>query len=356
MEKRNKIRILYLIDGLYPGGKERQFIEILKYLNRDEYHIGIITFNKALFYQEEAKRLADYFVEIDKKEGKFKPFFRIGKYFKEFKPDIVHTWDYLSSMYGYVPTKRYKAHFINNSIQDVGVDKGITRMLKVLMLKLSDIPMSNSITGLQNYGFGYGEYIYNAVNIDRFEERKESDKFSMIMVANFSDYKDHVCFVKAAIQLVRNKVVDQVYLAGEGKNKQKCIDIVKAEGDDIYTKFDFLGAIKNVEHYLSFCNVGVLCSTKKYGEGISNSILEYMASGVVAVATNIGATWEIIEDNKNGMLFNEGAVNELVDKVKTLKNNPELCNQLSEAAYKTVTTKFDYARNINKLDNIYKSI
>lgn len=347
-----KIKILYLIDGLFPGGKERQFIEILKNLDRKVYQIGIITFNRNLFYTEQAKQLSEYFIELDKSKNKFKPFLSIWKHFKHFKPDIVHSWDYLSSMYAYFPLKRYGAKFINASIQDVGVEKGWKLRLKKMMLHLADIPLSNSKTGLRNYGVK-GEYVYNALDLNRFYEKEENSEFTIIKVASFSDYKDHQCFILAAIELVKRNVVDKVYLAGDGVHKQKYIERVKLEGENISEKFKFLGSISNVEEYLRRCNVGVLCSTTKYGEGISNSILEYMAAGVAVVATNIGATSEIIEHYKNGLLISESSVNELIESVEFLKAEPDLSLRLINKAKTTVSEKFNYKKNIEKLECLY---
>ncbi|MCF6357355.1 MAG: glycosyltransferase [Draconibacterium sp.] len=296
-----------------------------------------------------------YFVELDKSKNKFKPFLSIWKHFKIFKPDIVHSWDYLSSMYAYFPLKRYKAKFINASIQDVGVEKGWKLRLKKMMLRLADIPVSNSKTGLKNYGVK-GEYVYNALDLNRFYEREENKEFTIIKVASFSDYKDHQCFISAAIELTKQNIVDKVYLAGDGIHKQKYIDEVESEGKNISEKFHFLGSITNVEEYLKTCHVGVLCSTTKYGEGISNSILEYMAAGAAVVATNIGATSEIIENYKNGLLIQEASVSELIKTIKLLKKDKDLRFDLIQEAKKTVREKFNYQKNINKLEKLYKSL
>ena len=113
-----KIKLLYFIDGFFAGGKERQFIEILRHLDREIYTIGIVTFNKDLFYTETAKALADYFIEIDKTK-KLKPFISVWKPINKFKPDIIHTWDYLSSLYVYLPSRIRRIKFINGSIQDL---------------------------------------------------------------------------------------------------------------------------------------------------------------------------------------------------------------------------------------------
>jgi glycosyltransferase involved in cell wall biosynthesis len=352
MEK--KIKILYFLDGLYSGGKERQFIEILKLLDRQTYTIGIVTFNKNLFYTETAKKLSDFFVELDK-TNRAKPFFSVWKPIKEFKPDIIHSWDYMSSAYVYLPSRIKRIKFIDNSIQDVGVEKGWKRKLKILMLKWSDMAMSNSKTGLKNYGVK-GEYIYNAINQDRFLKNEENEEFNIIKVASFSDYKDYQTVIDAAGEMIRNKTVDKIYLAGEGPHRKEHMEYVKNQYSDVSDKYHFLGAITNVEYYLSKCKVGILCSTVKYGEGISNSVLEYMSAGLVPIVTDIGGSCEIVTNGENGFLIPPASKEKIIENVIYLKNNPEIRKQLIEKAKQTVQVKFNYKSNIEKLSDIYKKL
>jgi len=350
----NKIRILYFIDGLYPGGKERQFIEILKLLDRQTYTIGIVTFNKNLFYSETAKKLSDFFVEIDK-SNRIKPFSTVWRPIREFKPDIIHTWDYLSSAYVYLPSRFRRIKFIDNSIQDVGVEKGWKRKLKLLMLNWSDLAMSNSKTGLKNYRVK-GEYIYNAINQERFLRNEENDEFNIIKVASFSDYKDYQTVIDAAYELIKNKIVDNIYLAGDGPHRTKHMDYVKNNYPEVADNYHFLGAITNVEHYLSKCKIGILCSTVKYGEGISNSVLEYMSAGLVPIVTDIGGSCEIVTNEEDGFLIPPASKVQIIEKVIFVKNNPDIRKQMIEKAKLTVSTKFNYTSNIEKLSNIYKKL
>ncbi len=348
---KNKIKILYIIDGLFQGGKERQFIEILKGLDRKKFTIGIVTFNKNLFYTTQAKELSDYFIEIDKYRNKFKPFFSIWTCFSDFKPDIVHTWDYLSSLYIYLPSKLKAVKFINGSIRDSGTEKGLKHKLKKLMLKAADLVIANSQEGLRSYKVK-GEVIYNAVDINRFEKNEENNEFNIIKVANFTDYKNHKMFIDAAIKLAENKIVDKIFLAGSGIYKEKYLSYVKEKDKTISSKFNFLGSISNIEHYLKKCKVGVLCSTVEYSEGVSNSVLEYMAAGLIPVATNIGATSEIIEDKGNGYLIKADSSDELFNIVKHIKNNYN--KTIISNAKETIKQKFNYKKNINKLSSIYE--
>jgi glycosyltransferase involved in cell wall biosynthesis len=355
--KKNKIHILYVIDGFLPGGKERQFIEILKGLDRNLFKVGIVTFNKNQFYSEKAKELSDYFVELDKDKNKFKPFLSIWKCFREFKPQIVHTWDYLSSLYVYFPSLFKGVKFINGSIRDSGTEKGWQNKAKNAMLKRADLVVANSLAGLKSYGVKNGVVIYNAVNQSRFLENENSPDFNIIKVANFSDYKDHISFTKAAIKLVADGIVDTVYYAGDGKHRKTCEEIIRNEANGNLNKFQFLGAISNVEEYLRKCKVGVLCSTVKYSEGVSNSVLEYMAADLVPVATDIGASSEIITNNENGFLVDpNNIVSDLKDKIELIKKNSELKEKLIKGAKQTITEKFNYKGNLNKLTQVYLNI
>ncbi len=350
-----KINILFVIDGLYPGGKERQFMELLKGLDKSVYKIGIITFHENMFYTEQAKFQADYYAELDKSANKFKPFFTIFSCFKKFRPDIVHTWDYLSSLYVYFPAKIYGAKFINGSIRDAGIEKGWQFKAKKLMLKRADIAISNSQKGLQNYGVT-GKVIYNAVDFGRFSRKHINGEFRIIKVANFTDYKNHQMFLDAAVELLNERVVDRVFLAGSGKYEEKYKNFTALLPENIRTRIEFLGAVNNIEHYLEKCSVGVLCSTEQYSEGISNSVLEYMAAGLIAIATNIGATNEIIKDGENGFLVSPNDPKSLTEKIRMIKDNTELQLRIKSNAIETIKTKFNYQNNVQKISNLYKGV
>lgn len=349
------IRILYVSNGLDSGGKERQLIELIKNINIDQHIIGIITFGKDQYYSAEAKRYSSYYKELDKKTNRFKPFFSVWECFREFKPDIVHTWDGFSTMYSLLPCRYYKTKLIDGSIRDAGAYKGWQFFFKWFLLGRSSFVISNSNAGLNAYK-KRGIVIYNSIDPTRFISFKENKEFNIVMTANFSDAKDHQTFLKAAIPLVRNKIVDNVYLLGDGPLKERYINSINKEHPDISSKFHFKGNVRNVEEYISECHVGVLCSTIKFSEGISNSVLEYMATGLVPIVTDLGGSSEIIEDGRNGYLIKPEDSGRIIELVLVLKTTPELFRKLSQAARKTIETKFSMKKNIKMLTDIYSTL
>ena len=57
-------------------------------------------------------------------------------------------------------------------------------------------------------------------------------------------------------------------------------------------------------------------------EGISNSIMEYMANEIPVIATNSGGNKELVKNNSSGFLIDEGDIKSLIEKIKFLIDNP----------------------------------
>lgn len=344
------IKVLYIIDTLGPGGKERQLVEILRGLDKTQFRASVVTFNPNEFYAGQVQRLVNTFVELEK-ENKLKPPRLMFSVIKKIKPDIIHTFDTLSSFYAYLPAKKYGVSVLNNSIQDAGVDKGWEYRFKRFFLKRASLILANSFTGLKYYRVK-GEVIYNLVDLSRFVPYEKSEEFNIIMVANFTPYKDYDTFLKAARRLITEGIVGKVFMVGTGEFFGKYKKEIESFGE-IKNRFVLTGMINNVEEYLALCKIGILCSTAKFKEGISNSILEYMASGLVPIATNTGGTVEIIEDGKNGFLVKPGDYEAIYTKVKQLKGNTSLQESIVNEAKKTIAEKFDYNKNLSRLIEIY---
>ncbi len=350
------MNILFVIDGLHGGGKERQLVEIIKLLSaNNKYIIGVVTFNKNKHYTEFVRKNVYYFKELSKRPTRFEPFFSIWNCFKEFKPDIVHTWDSLSSMYSFLPINFFKIKFIDGSIRDAGIEKGWEKFHKKFFLKRADVVIANSFAGLETYQ-EKGEVLYNAIDLNRFNQNKNLSDFNIIMTANFTDYKDHKTFIDASIALVKDNIVNNVYLLGEGPYKEKYMNYINESHSEISNKFHFQGRVRDVEDYLALCSVGVLCSTLEYSEGVSNAVLEYMAAGLVPVVTNIGGSAEIITNKKNGFLIPPKSSDEIIRIVKLIKEQPSVKESIVKEALETVKTKFNDKKNIAFLESLYSNL
>ena len=348
------MRVLFIIEGLDRGGKERQLYEITRLMSgNDDMTVGVITFNMGGHYSKLLKECVDFYREIPKRPLKIQPFYKILGPIKLFNPDIIHTWDSLSTMFALIPSKLLNIPIVDGSIRDSGVDRGWQYYFRRFFLKRARLIIANSQAGLRYYKVD-GQVIYNAIDTGRFKKPSSRKRVVMIMVASFSDYKDQKTFLDAAALLIEEGIIHKAILAGDGKFLSHFKQYVNEFLQRASHSIEFLGAISNVEEILEECTYGVLCSTSKYGEGISNSLLEYMAAGVISLATDIGGSQEIIEDGVNGFLFSEGNSQQLFELIRNAELNSEMRASVLGKASLTISSKFSYRGNVTKIIEQYQ--
>lgn len=84
------------------------------------------------------------------------------------------------------------------------------------------------------------------------------------------------------------------------------------------------------------------------------SLLESYASGKPVVASKIGALSEIVKDGKTGFLFKSGNMEDCIEKVKKLWNNPSFYREMGKNAREYVENHFGPEEHYEKLMDIYK--
>jgi L-malate glycosyltransferase len=104
--------------------------------------------------------------------------------------------------------------------------------------------------------------------------------------------------------------VARLVLIGSGR----CEDSLRALARrlDISSQIDFLGHQDHVAPHLADADVGVLPSLI---EGLSNTMLELMASCIPVIASRVSGSEDFIVDDRNGWLFEPGNRPELAEKL-----------------------------------------
>jgi len=91
-------------------------------------------------------------------------------------------------------------------------------------------------------------------------------------------------------------------------------------------------------------------------EGIPNSLLEAMATGLPCITTRHGGIPEAVTHLESGILVRESDLKGLEDWLKRLARDDELRDSLGIRAARMIAEKFDLTTQIEKLEEIYLSL
>jgi len=355
------MKILYYIESLRSGGKERRLFELIKGLKSSYPSIEMeLVLTKNEVHYSEIKKLGVKIHYTVRKGLKKDPrlFWKFYKIAYKYKPDIIHVWGNMAAFYA-IPTKvLLNIPMINNQITDapLKVKKGL--FSHNMTFPFSEKILANSHAGLKAYNApeNKSKVIYNGFDFNRISNlRKKKDikqtfniktKIVIGMFATFSSLKDYDSYISAAeIICVSNK--DVTFLAVGSGDYKAYEDQVSEEYNE---KILFLGKQTEVESIMNICDIGVLAS---FTEGISNSLLELMALGKPIIATGGGGTKELIDSN--GFLIESSNPLLLVEKIRTLLKDNSLMEIMGNKSEGIVKTKFGIDRMTNEFYSEYRS-
>lgn len=352
------MKILYFIDCLTAGGKERRLIELMKGIKKKpNFTFEVVVMSNEIDYKEvfDLNIQIHYLIRGSKKDlTVFKKFYSIAK---NFKPDIIHCWDSMTAVVAVPTCKLLNILLVNGMVIDTPVKQNILNknwFRARLTFPFSSIIIGNSKAGLAAYNAPADKSlcIYNGMDLTRFKHLKDPinikkeifkkkyyDNFVVGMVANFAKRKDYNTLIKAAIELsATNNNIDFVFV-GDGEDFN---NIKNSVPENLQEKIFFLGNISNVEDIINIFDVGVLLTNSKvHGEGISNSIIEYMALGKPVIATRGGGTNEVVFDNENGYLIDSASKKQLIEKLNFLMSNKTFITKLGNRGREMAEQKFD---------------
>jgi len=363
------MKVLFFIDSLGAGGKERRLVELMKQLKSGfDVEFELALMNSEIHYKEifDLGIKIHYLIRKTKKD--FSVFKKLYTLCKEYKPDFLHCWDSMTAVYSVPVCKLLHIKLVNGMITDAPIRQNLAnkRWLRAkLTFPFSDAIIGNSLAGLRAYHAPRSKSvcIHNGFNFDRLKKIEDSEsirsKFSIqanyvvLMVGAFEERKDYESYIDAA-KLVCDKRSDIEFIAvGEGENFDR---ISKKIGPSYSHYIKLVGNQLNVESIINISDICVLMTNYKvHGEGISNSILEYMAMGKAVIASLGGGTNEIIEDNRTGFLISPSSPQELSEKIELLVNNIELRRMMGIAGKQRIEDYFSINSMVNKFIQVYKN-
>ena len=362
-----KINVIFFIQSLAIGGRERRLIESVKFLKKRKLVTAILVLMEDTFHFDNVSNYFDKIIILRKRRFNkdWRVFFEFLMICKNYKPDIIHTWGLMESIYA-IPAKiLIRKPLVTSMIADA-IPQNNANVVHFLFKKIIELfsnkILSNSYAGLKAYNINSSkaQVIYNGFDFDRvilntkYNELRDllecNGKRIILMVASFNQFKDYNLFLDVADN-IKSERPDVVFLAlGDGPYRG---EIQMRIDNELISNVMLLGIKQNVQDYINIADICVLFSPF---EGISNSIIEYMAHKKPVIATSLGGTSELIVNGVSGYLMNGERPDVISKKIIMMLDDDLLLKSLGENGYEIIKTKFSINQMIDGLADVYISL
>jgi sugar transferase (PEP-CTERM/EpsH1 system associated) len=198
--------------------------------------------------------------------------------------------------------------------------------------------------------------IYNGVDSLRFHPRNRKDSgarnfpelregfftettFVIGSVGRMTDVKHFPSLVRAFLMLLKEMPAARerlrLLIVGDGNSRRECTGMLREAGAEDLAWLP--GERADIPELMRAMDLFVLPSL---GEGISNTILEAMSTGLPTVATRVGGNAELVSEGVTGMLIPPDAPAAMTEAILKYYRNPDLIADHGRAARQQIETSF----------------
>jgi colanic acid/amylovoran biosynthesis glycosyltransferase len=162
--------------------------------------------------------------------------------------------------------------------------------------------------------------------------------------------------VRAFARYHADHTLAKLVIAGEGPLREELENLGTELG--VRDALEFRGFLSQADLARLYAESHVFLhpsemTSDKNQEGVPNSMLEAMATGLPVLATNHGGIPEAVTHERQGLLVAERDVDALHAAMHQLTADPEMCYLWGQAASKQVREEFEQSKAIAKLEDIY---
>ena len=117
----------------------------------------------------------------------------------------------------------------------------------------------------------------------------------------------------------------------------------------------FVGSVDEPESLIAGFDIGT-CVSRQGNEGVPNSLMECMAASMPVVATRVDDIPELVTDGKDGLLVDDGNLDQLVAALDRLIADATLRREMGRAGRTRIARDFDLDTQAEKYRGLYAEL
>lgn len=369
---RRRIRIAYTIAWMEVGGSQTHLLQVLRLLDRERFDplLYCLTGRGALLDSVRA-------LGVPVLDGGFRAGFRppamlagvarLARYLRRERIDVVHNYLLRANVAGSIAARLARTPAVLCSKRGCHERRGLELLGARLSNGLAHRVTTNAraVRDFVHRNEGCPEakmvVIPSGVDTDRFRPSEGQEAKSDLgldparpvvgIVTRMRVRKGVEEFLRA-LALARDRRPDlQGVVVGEVELDADLRRLVEELG--LGDRLWLLGARRDMPEVLRAFDVFVLAS---HDEGMSNAILEAMATGLPVVATDVGGTGEVVRDGQTGTLVPARDPVALAQAVGDLLADPDRRAALGRAGRAVVVENFSARTMVRQMEELYFSL
>ena len=363
--------VVHIIHRLGIGGLENGLVNLINHMPADRYRHAIICMTQSTDFRLRIKTPGVEVYELHKKPGHdLGLYFRLWRLLRKLHPAVVHTRNIgtlecqFIALLASVPARVHGEH--GRDMADIdGRNATYLRLRKLFRPLISRyIAVSRDLAQWLyeevRVPAGRVAQIYNGVDEQRFRASSVSNVLpggfappgAVVVgtVGRLSGEKDQLTLVRAfarARALCPQSML-RLVLVGDGPLKAEIErEVLAAQLDDHVW---MAGARSDIADILRSLDVFVLPSL---AEGISNTILEAMASGLPVIATRVGGNPELVVENETGVLVSAANPDAMAQAMVNYVTQPMVMRQHGQAGRARIEREYSMDAMVRQYAAVY---
>jgi len=363
-----KLRICHVIYRLGTGGLENGLVNLINRMDRERFVHQIVCVDRATDFAGRLDRPVEI-VELRKRPGFEAGFYRRAwRCFRRLRPDVIHTRN-TAGLDCILPARLAGVRACLHGEHGRTADDPEGRNPRHNFLRRLNAPLVRGFTAVSSDLAGWltttvgvparkVRVLMNGVDTERFAPGP-ADRSDLLpplpaaavvvgTVGRLDPVKGHVHLVEAVARLDPSV---HLGIVGAGPERPHIEAAVAVAG--IGDRVHLLGERTDIPELLRAFDLFCLSSL---AEGISNTLLEAMATGLPVVATRVGGNRELVADGETGLLVPAADSEALATALGRLAGDSALCHRMGAAARHRAVERFSLDAMVARYAACYEEV
>ena len=366
-----KINVLHIVLSLETGGLENGIVNLLNGADNNSFQVDVLCLRaKGELVKRITNENSQVFFDGNADSSIITAIRKINKVCRSKKYQILHTHGWATMLAGYI------SHFMTGMPKIINGEHGTiySQSLKQILIQrflfrqmdlnlTVSVDLKRKICKKFHQPENRFQPIVNGVNSEKFKPEPaqrnnirnslgfQPGDFIVGSVGRFVPVKNYPCLIRAFKDFSEKNLDSRLLLVGDGPDRGALEELIHEY--NLGDKVVLTGRRDDMPSVLNALDVFVLAS---FSEGLSNTILEAMSSGLPVIASNVGGNPEIIINGRTGYLFEVNNDRELSAYFDELYENPEKLKFFADNSRELIESNFSVTTMVGMYEATYLEV